>query len=148
MGLYPSNPAVVPHSRLLDLAVYAFLVPRVALILSQVTQQVLERKLAEHVAHFHLTILSHRPPFPPSRLYMPDMSTCLTFPKGLTASPCRDFLSLPPLYGHTPHVSGLSLPPAIHVCFQVTQLVLERKLAEHVERIDTDMALEFQVGGG
>jgi hypothetical protein len=28
---------------------------------------------------------------------------------------------------------------------QVSQQVLERKLAEHVERIDTDMALEFQV---
>jgi len=30
-------------------------------------------------------------------------------------------------------------------CRQVSQALLERKLAEHVERIDTDMALEFQV---
>jgi hypothetical protein len=30
---------------------------------------------------------------------------------------------------------------------QVTQALLERKLADHVERIDTDMALEFQVRG-
>lgn len=31
---------------------------------------------------------------------------------------------------------------------EVSQAVLERRLAEHVERIDTDMALEFQVSQG
>lgn len=31
---------------------------------------------------------------------------------------------------------------------EVSQALLERKLAEHVERIDTDMALEFQVSQG
>lgn len=33
-------------------------------------------------------------------------------------------------------------------CLQVSQATLERKLAEYVERIDTDMALEFQVSQG
>lgn len=31
---------------------------------------------------------------------------------------------------------------------QVSQATLERKLAEYVERIDTDMALEYQVSQG
>jgi hypothetical protein len=31
---------------------------------------------------------------------------------------------------------------------QVVQATLEKRLAEHVERIDTDMALEFQVAQG
>ncbi len=48
---------------------------------------------------------------------------------------------------HTP----LPLPPApvqlVYMFFfpKITRATLEARLAEHVERIDTDMALEYQV---
>jgi hypothetical protein len=41
-----------------------------------------------------------------------------------------------------------ALPPASPSVGQVSQATLEHKLAEHVERIDTDMALEYQVSDG
>lgn len=42
----------------------------------------------------------------------------------------------------------LSCLIAAFLCPQVSQGTLERRLAEYVERIDTDMALEYQVSQG
>ena len=65
-------------------------------------------------------------------------------PAAATASIVAPSHSQPPLPPPT-----LSCPRSPRLALvQVTQALLAARLAEHVERIDTDMALEYQVCGG